>query len=501
MVQERREPQMFERRDVWNLSEEDPWHPIIEWYARAITAMQGRDGRDFADPASWRYLAAIHGVDREELPRRHWPRGATWNECQHNSWFFLPWHRIYLHYFERIVRQTISDLGGPGDWALPYWDYSDPERENVRRLPPAFREPQMPSGDPNPLFVSERAPDINQGGQLNPVFVDTGDAMAMTYFSRPTGDLDPDPGNEFLFSGFGGPKTGWNHGQGALGRLEISPHGGVHVGFGGTAPLGWMSQFHTAARDPIFWLHHANIDRLWEAWLGQSDDRKNPTGARWRSTWYKVGGGAYSVTLSVREVLDTTRPPLTYRYSNISVPAPARAPVLAAGSETESGFAEEPVPQDRFPEMVGASENRVPLAATPSEVEVAVEAPSGPALRETAEGAQPRRVYLKVENVRGKEIAAPTYLVYVNLPPGADPATYEDRRVGQVTMFGVLEASEADEEHSGSGLTYSFEITPVVERLKQAGKWDPQRLRVTFIPVGAAQAGDVSAGRVSLFYV
>jgi tyrosinase len=87
---------VFERRDVWELSEQDPWHEIIWWYARAVTAMQGKDGTDFSDPTSWRHLAAIHGI---RIPRSSWPRGATWRECQHSSWFFLPWHRIYLHYF------------------------------------------------------------------------------------------------------------------------------------------------------------------------------------------------------------------------------------------------------------------------------------------------------------------------------------------------------------------------------------------------------------------
>ena len=119
-----------------------------------------------------------------------------------------------------------------------------------------------------------------------------------------------------------------------------------------------------------------------------------------------------------------------------------------------------------------------------------------------AEGAQPRKVYLKVENVMGKELTAPNYLVHVDLPPGADPTEYEDRRAGQVPMFGVREATEGDEEHSGSGLTFSFDITSVVQRLRETGEWDPERLRVTFTPVhaGAAQGGDLSAGRVSLFY-
>jgi tyrosinase len=193
---------------------------------------------------------------------------------------------------------------------------------------------------------------------------------------------------------------------------------------------------------------------------------------------------------------------LTYHYSNISLPAPVRD-ALTARLETEARLAQEkPMPEDIFPEMVGASEDRVPLTDRPTGVEVAVEAPTGPALRERAEGAQPREVYLKVENVRGKEYTAPSYLVHVNLPPEADPATNEDHLVGQVSMFGVREASGSDEEHSESGSTFSFKITSVVQRLREKGDWNERRLHVTFTPVGAGaeQGGDVSVGRVSLFY-
>jgi tyrosinase len=211
------------------------------------------------------------------------------------------------------------------------------------------------------------------------------------------------------------------------------------------------------------------------------------------------------MTLTVREVLDTTKAPLNYTYSDVSVPTLPPGAVLAARSDVESVFGEEgPVPEDEdlVPEMVGASENRVPLADESTEVEFAVETPSGPSLMEGTEGAQPRKVPLKVENVRGTELVTPKYLVYVNLPPGADHTEYEDRRAGQVSMFGVPEASESDEEHSGSGLTFSFDITGVVQRLQEAGDWDPRRLHVTFAlaRVGAEQGGDVSAGRVSLYY-
>ena len=63
------------------------------------------------------------------------------------------WHRAYLTYFERLIRKTIIDLGGPDNWALPYWNYSDASNPSVRFLPPAFVQPHRPDGSANPLFV------------------------------------------------------------------------------------------------------------------------------------------------------------------------------------------------------------------------------------------------------------------------------------------------------------------------------------------------------------
>lgn len=81
------------------------------------------------------------------------------------AWYFLPWHRVYL-YFERIVGEAVTELGGPADCALPYWNYSDGQRPQVRQLPPAFRAQTLPDGSPNALFVSERGSAMNTAGQL-----------------------------------------------------------------------------------------------------------------------------------------------------------------------------------------------------------------------------------------------------------------------------------------------------------------------------------------------
>ncbi|MEX0791272.1 MAG: tyrosinase family protein, partial [Actinomycetota bacterium] len=84
------------RRDIWKLEQAQQWHPMINAYAEAVRIMKTRPA---SDPTSWAYQAAIHGNAVAD----------TWrNTCQHSSWFFLPWHRMYLYWFERICRAAIQ---------------------------------------------------------------------------------------------------------------------------------------------------------------------------------------------------------------------------------------------------------------------------------------------------------------------------------------------------------------------------------------------------------
>ena len=72
--------------------------------------------------------------------------------------------------------------------------------------------------------------------------------------------------------------TGFHTGGGDNGELENLPHNRVHVRIGGQN--GFMSDPATAALDPIFWLHHCNIDRLWEVWRNQGPQFRNPSSAQ-----------------------------------------------------------------------------------------------------------------------------------------------------------------------------------------------------------------------------
>jgi tyrosinase len=147
---------MRERKDVYKLL---PGDQTLEWYAKAVAAMQARPQND---PMGWSYQAAVHGI--APLPSA---MAGLWAECQHGSSFFLPWHRMYILNFERIVAMHVASLGGPADWAMPYWNYTTSDPATLA-LPPAFRNTALPNRAPNPLYVALRNPVANAGGSGSP---------------------------------------------------------------------------------------------------------------------------------------------------------------------------------------------------------------------------------------------------------------------------------------------------------------------------------------------
>ncbi|MFC5473551.1 tyrosinase family protein [Paraherbaspirillum soli] len=479
------------RRDVWKL---DTWDPILVWYAKAVAEMQSRP---INDPTSWRYQAAIHEYIRDSDPyatvadKLPSDRQRFWNQCQHSTWFFLPWHRMYLLYFEQIVAAAVEKLGGPKDWALPYWNYSEYRSiDKVLQLPPAFYAINTPDGKPNPLRVEQRDSGLNDGVPI--------------HFQSPEQDVDLSCLGDALFvglaegghPGFGGPSTrSPRHGGGPGGGLETTPHGDMHIAVGG--PAGFMSSFATAALDPIFWLHHANIDRLWDVWTGRAG-HANPTDKNWLTQRFEFHDkDAEAVALTPGQVLTTTVAPLAYRYEDVTDPQaqPDRKLAFAVRSPV--------MPSASVPEMVGATDHAVALtasAATTASMNIVTA--TGPARMAMAAGPGTTRqsAYLNIENITSNGVPG-SYAVYLDLPAGADPQQHQDLFAGTLPMFGVAEASRPDQEHPGSGLQYVLEVSAIIERLKAQGLWDPSRLAITFV-ARRQQGGyaDVQIGRVSLYY-
>jgi tyrosinase len=390
----------------------------LEWYARAVAALKTRR---IADPTSWRYQAGIHEYVRKRDPLADrgdvLPSAAKqkkfWTRCQHGSWFFLPWHRMYLHYFESILMLEVAAQGGPTDWALPYWNYSQGDPSKL--LPAAFRsptwtDPVSKATAPNPLYVAQRDPRCNAGQQFaDELDVDVAAALGeLVFMADPTGGA----------SGFGGPQTRFEHLGKVHGALEHAPHDLMHNAIAG--PTGWMGDFTSAPLDPIFYLHHANVDRLWQVWLQLSPPpRQNPVAKAWLSAipfaFHDATGAA--ATMVPRDVLDTAAAPLRYVYDDLRAPAEVPAMPVAAVAAAPQTVA---VPKRR-PEMVGATTRSLLLGAGETHAVFEAREPTGPALKAIRRGtvawaAEPkRRVLLNVENIKGKD-RAPTYDVYLTKP-------------------------------------------------------------------------------------
>ena len=148
---------VFVRAEAWALQSVTTFDPTTLAYAEAIKVMQARPA---SDPTSWTYQAAIHAAFASPPP------GAPWNTCQHQGWFFLPWHRMYLYFFERIVRKAVQDARRARRLCAPVLELRSPVPGNT--LPPAFRAPTLPDGTSNPLFIAapRRSATLMAGGQL-----------------------------------------------------------------------------------------------------------------------------------------------------------------------------------------------------------------------------------------------------------------------------------------------------------------------------------------------
>jgi len=486
---------MRTRRNVVTLiaKEKTEWPDALVSYRKGVAAMRAFDPKDTHPPTrpddkrSWQYLAAVHGraVDGEFGPP---DETGLWSKCQHGSWFFFPWHRMYLLTLESFIQHHSQDA----DWSVPYWYAIDPDTPNSDVLPKAFRG----STEGNALYIEQRSMAAQTGKpvfghDLHKFYSDRFfDILKLQYFSA---DLaHPTPGYGYAYGGAEFKDQNFDHQKN--GALESVPHGVTHNHVGtdydahGTPippyPYGFMAELVTAARDPIFWLHHANIDRLWQMWLDLDPAHKNPDNDHWlNSSFTFPTPDGHTKTWRIGEVLDTTAPELGYVYDTVAPPKKLAAAAASAGIRPREVGPQvsAPTPPQR-PQVIGATTG-VPIVAD-HRADIALSAPAVHS-RGLAAGAgppQPQHWLLSVEGITGT-IAAPAYSVYVNLPPGALPSDHSDLLAGVITTFGVRDASRPGGEHSGSGLTFVFDITEVHEALEASSSWDPDNIQVTFVPL------------------
>jgi tyrosinase len=464
------------RQDVATLG--PGWNKTLLNYA---LAMRELDKLPISNRNSWKFLGAIHGFDQQEWigagllsPTEPIPddltNGTYGDQCQHGSWFFVSWHRGYLSAFEAIVAAKVKELTGD-DWALPYWNYLDSSNPNARRVPDAFLADTMPDETPNPLKKYPRRPGLTA---LQP-----GPRDAFSLAAQAEDDFLVGPNGSI---GYGGGITGdFVHFGRLTGDLENNPHNTVHRLVGGND--GFMADPILAGLDPIFWIHHSNIDRMWQAWMS-TRGKTMVRDPRWLNgpadrtfIMPALGGGNPGMTYTGRDTLRGGK--LEPTYDNLM-----KGTGLVPGAVAVARVGMGPSDQQKV-EPIGANSALVSVGAKPAGTQVDLEpgaAKAGvAAMGATEPGTEVSRFYLALESVRGSA-PSPLIEIYVNLPEGADPEAHPELHAGSITLFGLNVASKPDGSHGGNGLGYTLDITDLAQRLESAGNFDPTHLRVTLVP-------------------
>jgi tyrosinase len=193
-----------------------------------------------------RFVAAFAKLNNQGLGRyvdfRNMHIGAGLQQA-HGAAGFLPWHRTYILDLERELQAIDPSV------ALPYWRFD-------RAAPNIFKPEFMGVSDNlgtvsfannNPLqfWKTDGQPGVNR----RPLFNIAG--------------APPNPISEAATLALG---TNFSQFR----TMEGNPHGSAHTSFGG-----FISSTSTAPRDPLFFLLHCNVDRLWAKWQRQNS-RFNP---------------------------------------------------------------------------------------------------------------------------------------------------------------------------------------------------------------------------------
>lgn len=234
-----------------------------------IAALKG-----ISDDRGYNYFAGIHG-----LPL---PIG-----CQnaHGTPYFLPWHRAYLYFFERSMRDFVPDA------MLAWWAWGTARLGQNPGVPAPFAAQDV-DGQPNPLYDAAIDPLAREqsAAQGRPVGERTtrrpGAPRALPLPTRDEIRRALELGDFLDFST----------------QLE-DLHGRVHVWVGGS-----MGTIAFAAFDPIFWAHHTMIDRLWRLWQLKHPNARPPASI--------LGDALPPFRMTVRETLDVTE--LGYDYAETS---------------------------------------------------------------------------------------------------------------------------------------------------------------------------------------
>ncbi|XVF27678.1 hypothetical protein REPUB_Repub14bG0129500 [Reevesia pubescens] len=231
----------------------------------------------------------------------------------HFSWLFFPFHRLYLYFYERILGKLIDDP----DFAMPYWNWDAPAGMPI---PAIYVNPQSPLYDAkrNVDHQPPKLADLNYGNEDDVEYSTDKDLiisnLKLMYRQMVNQKLPS------LF--FGQPYRAGGNPRPGMGSIEATPHTPIHKWCGDPRETHNedMGNFYSAGRDPLFYAHHGNCDRMWSLWKElPGKKRKDFTDSDWLdASFVFYDENANLVRAKVRDCLDTKT--LGYDYQRVDIP-------------------------------------------------------------------------------------------------------------------------------------------------------------------------------------
>lgn len=396
----------------------------------------------------------------------------------HNSWLFFPFHRWYLYFYERILGKLIGDP----TFALPFWNWDHPDG---MRMPSYFTDKSSALYDEKRSNAHQppAIADLNfpQDKVTPPDEQQVQENLSVMYNSMVSGAKIP-----LLF--FGSEYRAGTSGGTSAGSVERVPHTAIHVWSGAEKdrePNGEdLGNFYSAGRDPLFYSHHSNVDRMWNLWKaiegGKRKDISDPDFLDAAFLFYDED--ARPVRVKVRDCLDSKA--LGYVYERVDLPwlhnksksskTKSKAKSVAMGIGAARAASGKRVALTDFP-----------IKLTNSPVSVVVARPKK--ARSQKEKEEEEEV-LVVEDIGFDHQLAVKFDVYVNDEdaPGPDNAEFAG-------SFGNVPHKVADGEQHKLALTLG-----ITDLLDEVGADDDDSIVVTLVP---KQNYPVTIGNIKIVLV
>jgi tyrosinase len=235
-----------------------------------------------------------------------------------------------------------------------------------------------------------------------------------------------------------------------------------------------MCCFASAAQDPIFWLHHAAVDRQWNLWLAQGGGRSNPlSDAEWKNkTFTFFDECCKQVTMRGCDVLRAAKQ-LSYTYEGEPPQVEQYCPIIwnpRVFDIVAIARIPKPFPLSRRPV------NRPLTLAKAADTKA-----FRTRLSEIAR-TQGQTAVLQLKGVEAPTEPGAAWEVYVG-PAGLKPDPKGPYLVGVIGLFGAGIKSRSDHFHPAN---FAF---PINKAISAAG--DASKLQVTFVPVSGVEVEGV----------